>query len=40
VAYYRGNFSSPDFLLTLIHILFISVLIIAILSGRLASPHA
>ena len=39
MAYYHGNLSFPDFLLTLIHILFIAVLIIAIPPGYSASSH-
>ena len=39
MAYYRGNVSLPDFLLTLAHILFIIVLITIVPPGCLASSH-
>ena len=39
MAYYRGNLSFLDFLLTLIYILFIAILITTIPSGCSASSH-
>ena len=39
MAYYRGNLSFLDFLLTLIYILFIAILITTIPLGYSASSH-